>query len=210
MGPGSCSGQLPLSVDSINDSGSDLVSRLLKFSETINQTDHIGVQRSETLPDMKSQPGFKVTVVLGLLLILWFAGPLSANSVAPLYVGLDDFKWKNRLIVISAPSSDDRWLQEQVGLLSGQSEGIVDRDLRLVVILEQGPSRIDGSPLCEKSVKEYKTRLGISMEKFQVLLIGKDGGVKLRSSGPVSAERFYSLIDAMPMRQREMLESSDP
>ena len=156
---------------------------------------------------MKSQPGFRVTVGLVLLLLLWFAGPLSAKSGTPQYVDLDDFKWKNRLIVISAPSHDDRWLQEQEGLLSGQDEGIADRDLRLVVLLEQGPSRIDGSTLSDKSVKEFKTRLEISMETFHVLLIGKDGGVKLRSSEPLPAERFFSLIDAMPMRQREMRES---
>jgi len=39
---------------------------------------------------------------------------------------------------------------------------------------------------------------------FQVLLIGKDGGVKLRSSGPVSMKDLFGLIDSMPMRQQEM------
>ena len=159
---------------------------------------------------MKSQIGLRVTVGTLLLLIFCFASSLSGMSITAQDVDLDDFRWKNRLIVISAPSSDDRWLQEQQGLLAGQDEGIAERDLRLIVLFEQGPGRIDGSPLSEKSVKEVKTRFGISMETFSVLLIGKDGGVKLRSSEPVSAERFYSLIDAMPMRQREMRESSEP
>jgi len=39
---------------------------------------------------------------------------------------------------------------------------------------------------------------------FQVLLIGKDGGVKLRSSEPVSMKDLFGLIDSMPMRQQEM------
>ncbi len=39
---------------------------------------------------------------------------------------------------------------------------------------------------------------------FQVLLIGKDGGIKMRSATPVAAEDILSLIDSMPMRQQEM------
>jgi hypothetical protein len=36
------------------------------------------------------------------------------------------------------------------------------------------------------------------------LLIGKDGGVKLRSSEPVSVKDIFGLIDSMPMRRQEM------
>jgi hypothetical protein len=39
---------------------------------------------------------------------------------------------------------------------------------------------------------------------FEVLLIGKDGGVKLRSDKPVAASEIAALIDTMPMRQQEM------
>ena len=38
---------------------------------------------------------------------------------------------------------------------------------------------------------------------FQLLLLGKDGGVKLRSSN-VSLEDIFSLIDTMPMIRKEM------
>ena len=41
---------------------------------------------------------------------------------------------------------------------------------------------------------------------FQAVLIGKDGGVKARWAEPVSLNALYELIDAMPMRQREMRE----
>jgi hypothetical protein len=36
------------------------------------------------------------------------------------------------------------------------------------------------------------------------VLVGKDGGVKLERSGPVSLSVIFALIDSMPMRQREM------
>ena len=40
----------------------------------------------------------------------------------------------------------------------------------------------------------------------RILLVGKDGGVKLRSEEPVSIQRIFDLIDSMPMRRREMRE----
>ena len=39
---------------------------------------------------------------------------------------------------------------------------------------------------------------------FSVLLIGKDGGVKRRSTEVLDAWEFFDQIDTMPMRQREM------
>ena len=39
---------------------------------------------------------------------------------------------------------------------------------------------------------------------FVVILIGKDGGEKLRSRHPLRVESLTKGIDAMPMRQDEM------
>ena len=38
----------------------------------------------------------------------------------------------------------------------------------------------------------------------RVVLVGKDGGIKLSSRQAVSAGRLFGLIDSMPMRQDEM------
>jgi len=40
-----------------------------------------------------------------------------------------------------------------------------------------------------------------------VLLIGKDGGVKLRSKAPIAPRTLVETIDAMPMRQDELQRS---
>jgi len=39
-----------------------------------------------------------------------------------------------------------------------------------------------------------------------VVLVGKDGGEKLRRGAAVDIDEIFSVIDAMPMRQREMEE----
>jgi hypothetical protein len=47
-------------------------------------------------------------------------------------------------------------------------------------------------------------RESLQIDEFEIILIGKDGGVKLRSKTPISLEELFSLIDAMPMRRQEM------
>ena len=37
-----------------------------------------------------------------------------------------------------------------------------------------------------------------------MLLIGKDGGVKLRSAHPIPPEALFQTVDAMPMRRSEV------
>lgn len=48
--------------------------------------------------------------------------------------------------------------------------------------------------------------LGVGEGPFAAVLVGKDGTVKLRSDEPVPAEELFDLVDAMPMRRREMRE----
>ncbi len=52
----------------------------------------------------------------------------------------------------------------------------------------------------ENQFKKYK----VPAQGFTFILIGKDGGEKMRSHEPVSLEKLYRTIDAMPMRQQEM------
>ncbi len=52
----------------------------------------------------------------------------------------------------------------------------------------------------ESLFKKYKA----SAQGFTFILFGKDGGEKMRSHEPVSLEKLYRTIDAMPMRQEEM------
>ena len=44
---------------------------------------------------------------------------------------------------------------------------------------------------------------------FRVVLIGKDGGVKLRQEEPISVADLFALIDSMPMRKQEMRQRSE-
>ena len=94
-----------------------------------------------------------------------------------------------RIVLVFALSADDPDLAAQRTILAHVQAGMAERDLVLTV--ELGPD----AP---------RSRYGVAPGGFAVLLIGRDGGVKLRSRHPVAAERLFSEIDAMPMRQTEV------
>jgi Domain of unknown function (DUF4174) len=52
--------------------------------------------------------------------------------------------------------------------------------------------------------KRYNVRQGV----FAVLLVGKDGGVKLNHQNETRLEDIFALIDFMPMRREEMRQKS--
>jgi hypothetical protein len=124
------------------------------------------------------------------------------GSVADL--DLDSLRWKNRVLVLFSPSESDASFRSQKQGLDFSAEDVLERDLMVLEIIEKGQSRAGNQLLSEKSVQAIRKRFGVQAGAFQVLLIGKDGGVKLRSSEPVSMKDLFGLIDSMPMRQQEM------
>jgi len=50
--------------------------------------------------------------------------------------------------------------------------------------------------------KALRARFALGDEAFQAVLVGKDGGAKLRATKPITARELMATIDAMPMRQR--------
>jgi hypothetical protein len=143
-----------------------------------------------------------VCILLFLLLSFSMAQASEKGSVADL--NLDALRWKNRVLVIFSPSESDVSFRLQKQGLACSAEGVLERDLMILEIIEQGQSRAENQLLSEKSVRDIRKRFGLQTGTFQVLLIGKDGGVKLRSSEPVSMKDLFGLIDSMPMRRQEM------
>ena len=78
--------------------------------------------------------------------------------------------------------------EKQLTLLERDSMGIKERDLVITTVEKES---------------EYK-KYNVATDRFTLLLIGKDGGEKFRSTKPVAIETIFRLIDSMPMRQAEM------
>ena len=105
---------------------------------------------------------------------------------------LKDHLWKNRVIITFSASVKE---PERLALQKQMEEkacAFTDRNLVHIDLL-QGSEDFD----------EMSQQFAVSSSGFQLLLLGKDGGVKLRSS-TASLEDIFSLIDTMPMRRSEM------
>jgi hypothetical protein len=105
--------------------------------------------------------------------------------------GLIALRWEARPILVFAAEEDPR-LAEQIALLEAAEAELLARDN--VVIIDTEP----GSPL----------RARFLPADFTVILIGKDGGEKLRRHRVVVPDELNELIDTMPMRRREMERAS--
>lgn len=63
---------------------------------------------------------------------------------------------------------------------------------------------IDGVKSEQEAAAELRSRYGVAEVETAILLVGKDGGIKLRRNGVLEPRDLFGLIDTMPMRQREM------
>lgn len=111
---------------------------------------------------------------------------------------LRDFKWKKRIVLLADYGNNPEKSELQLKMFKAKSNEMKERDLILFVYNGKDVMDIDG------------TLTNINMDNtpyndYQgVILIGKDGGVKLRKKFVVEATEIFELIDQMPMRRSEM------
>ncbi|WP_348645495.1 DUF4174 domain-containing protein [Jannaschia sp. S6380] len=120
----------------------------------------------------------------------WLADPSQIFEAAD--VDLEEMMWIARPIVVFANSPRDPAFIEQVGELVSEMDRLVERDVIVVV---------DTDPAARTALRDRLRPRG-----FMMVLIGKDGQVKLRKPLPWSVRELSRSIDKMPMRQRELRE----
>ena len=118
---------------------------------------------------------------------------------------MENYLWENRPLVVFAPDSDHPIVAAQRDQLAGQLAALRERDMVVIEALGERTA-IDGESSAALPADELRQRYRVSSDAAAALLIGKDGGVKLRLPGAISADRLFETIDAMPMRRREMQE----
>ncbi|MGR3759815.1 DUF4174 domain-containing protein [Roseobacteraceae bacterium NS-SX3] len=139
-----------------------------------------------------------LTFVLACFLPLAAAADETGDDGAPALiqpgytVSLSDFLWKNRAVVVFADSAEDPRFQEQVERLIQGTDALLERDV--VVLTDTDPGA--------KSDLRRKLR----PRGFMLVLVGKDGGVKLRKPHPWTVRELTRTIDKFPSRLREVEE----
>ena len=95
-----------------------------------------------------------------------------------------------RRLVLFADGTADPVLAAQRAAVRAGAAGLAARDIRVT-------ERIGGDG-------RERRRLGVPARGFGAVLIGRDGGVKLRSAEVMRVETVFGTVDAMQMRRREM------
>ena len=115
---------------------------------------------------------------------------------------LSEYQWKNRLIVVFTELENSQDYQKQMEVINEDQKGLSDRKLKVIHAIPGKHQTVfpDSSAWQNSNLYQEKE----SKTDFEVILIGLDGGVKLRQSKPVETKQLFGLIDSMPMRQAEM------
>lgn len=127
------------------------------------------------------------------LLATALCGGLLIAALAPAAAAADPlarYRWTARVLVAVAPDAADPALVRQRRLFAAMGAEARDRDLVLVEAVG-------------RSGEALRQALGCEAGAFTAVLVGKDGGAKLRSPDPLGADQLFPVIDAMPMRQDE-------
>ena len=119
-------------------------------------------------------------------------------------VDLDKYEWKNRLVLLFAPSSGFENYKNAVAELIQLSDEIDDRDLVVFHLLENDKSHVDEKEISRKDVQRLTEKYNAEKGVMTTILIGKDGGEKYRQTGQTNWQEIFDRIDAMPMRRAEM------
>ena len=138
---------------------------------------------------------------------VWTGGSLSAQQSG--LVTLRALKDQARPLLIFARKPDDPQLEIQVRTIEEHAAEAQERGLAVIALPFQSPSP-SALQLTPAEAESARRRFGVAPGEFTVILIGKDGGVKLRSSKPISMNKLEETIDAMPMRQEEMTGKGQP
>lgn len=139
--------------------------------------------------------------VLAFVVTAFFASASAAQDTLPDTISpsvaegeeldLQQFLWKNRLVVVFANSPGDPLFIEQLTLLAERPEALEERDV--IVLTDTDPAG------------QSELRRKFRPRGFMLVLLGKDGTIYLRKPLPWDVRELSRSIDKMPLRQQEIM-----
>ncbi len=149
---------------------------------------------------------FKATLVSAFLTLpaLAPAQETDAASQAPAELTIrpaegeeiDSYLWTKRLLVVFSDTSADPRFIKQMQLIGQRPSDLTERDV--VVLTDTAPGEASDVR------KELRPR------GFALILIDKDGVVKLRKPSPWHTREIARSIDKTPLRRQEIRDRSTP
>ena len=119
------------------------------------------------------------------------------KTLALFIVMMMSFADQPRKVLVFYNNEGKQQWESQMDVLKAAQSGIKERDINV--------ESISFSPQNESKWKKWKVE---GSDTFTFILVGRDGGEKLRSSEVVKTDKLFGLIDAMPMRKNEVNEKN--
>lgn len=147
-----------------------------------------------------------VWLIAALLASSAFAAETSVDSL------LEDQAGSKRPILVFGSDIDDKAVSQISGLWLERA-ALEERDMLIVrvqpqqVVVQRTGRRDDGSTREVETfdetglAKAFRKRFEVAAREFVVIVIGKDGKVKRRSSSVLEASEIFKMVDDMPMQQ---------
>lgn len=103
---------------------------------------------------------------------------------------LDELRWLKRVVAVFADSPNDPNFRRQMAALQDRPAELAVRDVVVVT---------DTDPAAQSALRQTFRPRG-----FMMVLIGKDGQIKLRKPQPWDVREISRAIDKTPLRQQEL------
>ena len=116
---------------------------------------------------------------------------------------LKQHQWKHRVLLLMADSFENESLRKQVTEFNKYPNDISERKIIFYEVTPQYYKKVDNDNVVELGQSALFDQYPIAKNKFIILLIGLDGGIKEKYQEFQSAQTIFDRIDTMPMRQRE-------
>lgn len=127
---------------------------------------------------------------------------MASSKLSDLYAqNLSQHLWKNRVILIL--SEDNVAFERQILAFKTNEKGMNERSLIVYHLKPEEYQQVMPKSDVQKSTNLFKKYKQVNTH-FEVILIGLDGGIKLRQKDFLSCEKLFATIDSMPMRSSEL------
>lgn len=137
-------------------------------------------------------------------MILMASSVVSSRDAQAQTLDLSVFQWKNRLLFLFASNRSHPMFDALHQSLAARQSEVAERDLVIFEILESAASSMNDEAIDSETAHRLREKFGIHRAEFTVILIGKDGGIKLIQKKQTQLDDIFALIDSMPMRREEM------
>lgn len=120
---------------------------------------------------------------------------------------LKNHRWEDRILIVKTTYPESKQLQGQRYQIKNAIDGMIERKFVLYTIIKEDFTFTNYKDPTQNHTGKLHGKLAKIVndnKEFEVILIGLDGGVKLRQTTVLTKTKLFNKVDSMPMRSSEL------